>query len=311
MEPYGQAEGGELHLGTTRLRLNKILVATDFSRHSRNAQHLASELAAYFNSKLLLVHSVTPVALTADTLISVPEYPLLRSDVARTRLQQEAQECTAANHVQHEEIVEARPLIELINEVVEQERVGLIVAGSHGASGIEKLALGSVAESILRRTDCPVMVTGPHYKPGKWQCRSIVFATDFSSDAFRPAQYAAALAEEMNAELTLLHLAPPHRNGEAEEVVREGLQSRLWELLPEDVEDWCRVKTRVEFSEDTRQVTRLAEVENADLILLGVAEKGPLADHAPWGTLTSTIQHAKCPVMAVRGHLHGVERRRL
>ncbi|MHB1021164.1 MAG: universal stress protein [Acidobacteriaceae bacterium] len=303
------AKDVEVHLETARLRLGKILVATDFSRYSHNALKVATVLARQFDSELLLVHSVMPIAYSADPAVVVPETPFPHLDIARANLQAEIDGCNDLKGVKHQEIIEVRALIDLVNDLVERERVGLIVAGSHGASGIEKLALGSTAEAILRHTACPVLVVGPNYSRTTWACKSILFATDLTIGAFRPAQYAAALAEELNADLTLLHLAAPARNGEPEETNREALKMRLRELLPKDAEDWCRVKTRVEYGEAAKDVVAIAVAEKADLILLGVSEHGPLADHAPWGTLTNTIRYAKCPVLAVRGHLYDLERR--
>lgn len=312
MQPTGSnvsAKDAEVHLETARLRLGKILVATDFSRYSHNALNVATALARQFDSELLLVHSVMPIAYSADPAVVVPELPVPHLDIAHANLQAEIDGCSALKTLKHKKIIEVRALIDLVNDVVERERVGLIVVGSHGASGLEKLALGSTAEAILRHTSCPVLVVGPNYSRSTWTCNSIVFATDLTIGAFRPAQYAAALAEELNADLTLLHLAQSVKNGEPEETNREALKARLRELLPKDAEDWCRVKTRVEFGEAAKDVATIAAMENADLILLGVSEHGPLADHAPWGTLTNTIRHASCPVLAVRGHLHGLERR--
>jgi len=51
--------------------------------------------------------------------------------------------------------------VDLIEHMASEEKIDLIVLGSHGSSGLERLALGSVAEAVLRKAGCPVLVVGP------------------------------------------------------------------------------------------------------------------------------------------------------
>ncbi|WP_130422562.1 universal stress protein [Edaphobacter modestus] len=50
----------------------------------------------------------------------------------------------------------------MINRVAVQEKADLIIVGSHGASGLERLVLGSIAESILHHAICPTLIVGPN-----------------------------------------------------------------------------------------------------------------------------------------------------
>ena len=88
----------------------------------------------------------------------------------------------------------------------------LIVIGTHGRSGFERLMLGSVAEKVLRKAACPVL-TVPAHAPDAvpreaGSVRRILCPVDFSSSSEDALEYAlASLAQEAHARLTVLHRA--------------------------------------------------------------------------------------------------------
>ena len=87
----------------------------------------------------------------------------------------------------------------MIEAVAQQKEADLIVLGTNGRRGIGKFVLGSVAEEILRRAECPVLTVGPHSPseaPHDAKFRKIVYATDFGDGSPAAAAYAVALAEE-------------------------------------------------------------------------------------------------------------------
>ncbi|MGE0406296.1 MAG: universal stress protein, partial [Candidatus Korobacteraceae bacterium] len=193
--------------------------------------------------------------------------------------------------------------------VVSAHGIDLVVMGSHGASGLKKLALGSVAESALRHNPAPVMIVGPKCEGAPRRFASIVFATDLGVGCLRPAQYAAAMAEENNARITLLHVVPESFEEAtgliSEEETRRGneaIRREMEALLPSDADLWSRPSLRVEHGTVDEQILKVAQDEKADLIVMGTRDGGPLSDHAPWSTLSKVIRGAACPVLAVRAH---------
>ena len=106
--------------------------------------------------------------------------------------------------------------------IIDENKIDLIVVGTHGRSGLGKLLLGSVAEDILRHASCPVLTVGPKVSgraklpalpargrdlaPVELELQQIVFATDFAQYSLYAAQEAVALAEEFRSRLTLLHV---------------------------------------------------------------------------------------------------------
>ncbi|MGC1872943.1 MAG: universal stress protein [Acidobacteriaceae bacterium] len=293
--------GDELRLGTYKAKFRKILVGVDFSGPVVTALKAAKSLAEQFEGTLLLAHAVPPVLFGPG---ATPELLEADLDTARAQMQVVISKAKLGS-IPHRIVIEFAEPTDLLDEVARAQSADLIIVGSHGAHGLEKLAFGSVAESVLRRVTCPVLVIGPHCSENLEPIRSIVFATGLETRAFRAAQYASSIAEEVNARLTLLHVRRPVAKG-AEILAGDMdivLVQELQQLLPPDAELWCQPKVRVEVGNASDEVLRVAQAEAANLIVVGVRESSALADHSPWSTLSQIIRGAECPVLGVRGHL--------
>ncbi|HET9099360.1 MAG TPA: universal stress protein [Acidobacteriaceae bacterium] len=291
----------ELRLGTYKAKFKTILLGVDFSGPVITALNAAKSIADQFGGTLFLVHAVPPVLYGPG---ATPELLEVDLEMARAKIEGVISKASLGS-IPRRTLVEFADPTDLLDEVARAQCADLIVVGSHGAEGLKKLAFGSVAESVLRRAPCPVLVIGPHCRENLDTIRSIVFATDLETSAFRPAQYASSIAEEMNARLTLLHVRKPgpkalesSPNGDDRVLLQE-----LRQLLPADAEQWCEPKVRVEVGNACEEVLRVAQTEAANLIVVGVRESSTLADHSLWSTLSQIIRGAECPVLAVRGHL--------
>ena len=86
----------------------------------------------------------------------------------------------------------------------------LLVIGTHGRSGFERLLLGSVTEKVLRKARCPVL-TVPRRLPdavpaGAVLYKRILCPVDFSASSLHALKYATSLAQESDGQLTVLHV---------------------------------------------------------------------------------------------------------
>ena len=298
-----QPEYDQVHLQTTRVRFHHILVAIDFSRHSHAALQAAIVLAKHFDSSLLLFNAISPIIYGAGFEPMMPEVLSANISAAKVRMEKEIATLPELQSIPHSSIFTEGSLLESLNLAVKKHKIDLIVAGSHGAHGLEKLLLGSTAESLLRQAACPVLIMGPHAKPLP-ELKSLILASDLTVDSLRSAQYAASLAEELQAQLTVMHVIPTTKSRQAQAELIDQAAKQLSQLLPADTANWCQPKIRVEHGETSQQIVHIARHEKADLIVHGVREHGIFADHEPWRTLTKVIQTAPCPVLTVRGHIH-------
>ena len=178
-----------------------------------------------------------------------------------------------------------------------------MVVGSSGRSGVGKIVLGSVAEAAIRILHCPVLVVGPNCLVHHGTLEAIVLATSLPMGSLRAAQYAMSIAQGFGASLTLLHvlakdMAEPEIASEKQSASRI-----LRELVPADVELPSPIRFEVATGDRSKEIVQAASHSNAGLIVMGVREHAPLADHAPWTTLSEVIRNAHCPVLAVQSHL--------
>jgi nucleotide-binding universal stress UspA family protein len=140
------------------LPIQTILHPTDFSDRSRNALALASSLARDYGAQLILLHVLPRPIVGFGEGVIPPDLADLRA---------EAREDLARVILPDIDVVADRRLLEgdpgtMILKVALEESVDLIVMGTHGRSGLGRLLMGSVAESVMRRSRCPVLtVTSP------------------------------------------------------------------------------------------------------------------------------------------------------
>ena len=189
----------------TDVLFQNILVATDFSPTSEKALQYALGIATRYNSKIHLVHAIEPTAyefLAPES--QLPAYEQLRL-AADEQLQKEA---SGLGDVRHQVYLQTGAACETVEALVRQNHVDLVVVGTHGAKGFEKIVLGSTAEEIFRSVTCPVLTVGPNAPAIDLTAglNCILFPTDLASDESSALAHAISLAREHKAHLTLLHV---------------------------------------------------------------------------------------------------------
>jgi nucleotide-binding universal stress UspA family protein len=137
----------------------KILLPIDFSPSSQAALEMAADLALHFQAKLHLLH-VIPFFPTTTMPDFVPEASFLREE--RTEAEAHLAKCLA---VLTERGIKATSSVEVGNdvagnlmEVVDHEKIDMIVISTHGISGWHPLVFGSIAEKVLKMAQCPVLL---------------------------------------------------------------------------------------------------------------------------------------------------------
>lgn len=287
---------------TTRIAISNILLATDFSDVSKAALGYACNLARLYGSKIFVAHVVPH-----EPYLSVPLEPIpVDLDLFWNREKQNMAAFVATKSLEeipHEDILQRGELWDVISEVIEKHSIDLVVAGTHGRQGLKKVFLGSVAEKIYRQAKCPVLTVRPEVAASRgtsWELKRILFATDFSETSLHALPWALSLAEENQASLILLHVAPlvPYQYKDS---IRETTCKRLEGLIP--VEPWCNSDFVVCFDFPAQGILQIARDREADLIVLGVNRRAAvgLSSHLPWSIASDVVSVAPCPVLTVRG----------
>lgn len=125
------------------LTFRRILVAIDFSAQTQRVMTAAIQLATEFRSKLFLVHAATPaIHGTGAEPIPIETFEV-NLEMAQARMTDLIQSHPRLGSLAHQEMVRYAGALDLIQQVIRDEEIDMVIAGSHGASGMERLALGS------------------------------------------------------------------------------------------------------------------------------------------------------------------------
>ena len=300
------------------ISIQQILCPVDFSEHSRHAVHHAVALAKWYRASVTLLHVQSPVGVPAGPPEVLPTLVLTREQrqellgSLRSMVATEAGEAVLTEV----DVAEGNPF----REIVERARTmksDLIVMGTHGASGFERLLLGSVTEKVLRKAPCPVLTVPPRahdVMPIPPLYKRILCAVDFSDSSMRALKYALSLAQEADGCLTVAHvfelegsMAANWRTALTPSSIRSELarleeerREKLAHAVPEDARTYCEIETVMVGGTPYREILQLADEKKSELIVVGVHGRSG-ADLLFFGSTTNhVVRQASCPVLTVR-----------
>lgn len=228
------------------LKLNRILVATDFSKASQNSYQFAVALSKKYGGHVDMLHaipmfkylneSVNRLGLPLDMDKDV--YPHLITE-SEKRLKAEMTD-NIPEEMRGDTIarVEFKPSECIIVEAAKR-KVDLIVMGSTGASGREIL-WGSTTEKVVRGSKIPVLSIPLGFAPK--EIDRILVPTDYSELSFNSLRGAASLANSLSAEITLFHVVELHGSlseNEPREAGKDEMES-IKEKLVKRVDSWMQ-----------------------------------------------------------------------
>jgi len=145
------------------IRLQKILLPTDFSTYSATATKYACELATKFDAELHLLHTLEHHASSTPAFgmgLALPSYVNESRAAAEKSLAAVLDPKWVPGRTVIQAVVEGSPKLEIIRYARTKE-IDLIVLSTHGRSGLAHVIMGSVAENVVRTAPCPVLTVRP------------------------------------------------------------------------------------------------------------------------------------------------------
>lgn len=137
----------------------KILVPTDYSKHSAEAVRCAADIARRYEAAITLVYVFEPVtyALPEGHVMQSPPQLQEMQSAFEQRLTQATSDAKAAGALRVDAKVLTGPVATELADFAKQGGFDLIVMGTHGRTGLRHLVLGSVAEKVVRTAPCAVL----------------------------------------------------------------------------------------------------------------------------------------------------------
>ena len=287
-----------------------IMVPTDGSGFDREAIRVALRIAERSDAKVRLVRVLATgsffgmAAAAEGTAVAVD---LVRSerDRALSELYALAAECRATSKADISVDLHAGPVNDVLQGYARRNDVDLIVISTHGRSGISRLSLGSVTDSLIRHTTIPVLVVKPstsYLNPQLSEVfKRIVVPLDGSELAEQILPRVLTLANLEEAEITLLNVLVPQSYSQ-KEIVDPNLpwwdkdisvaQSYLFRIAGNLRRAGVPVTTDIVISENVAgAIGDFASREKADLIAIATHGRGGL-NRMLHGSVADAVMHS-------------------
>jgi nucleotide-binding universal stress UspA family protein len=274
--------------------LSRILLPVDFSERSVGGAHYAGSLACRCNCELVLVHVLVP-----------PQYEFGAVDIAGSMLAELCRDRTVQANADLEAfqaddfarmnvrrvVLEGDPSSSIV-DFAHNEHCGLIVMPTHGYGPFRRFILGSNTAKVLHDTDCPVW-TGVHMEDAPTtpsiHIRNVLCAVDLGPQSAKTLAWAAGLAREFGARLTLVHSMPCGPNVQ----VAAGEELRMLQAS-----SGADAEVLLETGEPAPAICAAADRLKADVLVIG---RGSAA--GVYGRLRTNayaiIRQSPCPVVSV------------
>lgn len=296
------------------IEIRHVLCPLDLSETSPATFGYATMLARWYGASVTALQMIRvglpTVQPVSSPLVMTPEHEKRFTDDLQQFVDAHTPAGLAVNVVLRE-----GPMVEGILEEARSRRADLIVMGTHGRGGFDRLVLGSVTEKVLRKATGPVLTVPPAVTSAPDGAiapfKNILCAIDFSPASLRALTYALSLAQESGKRLILLHVFDwpvdrPMPGGLGPELAeyrrhsQEQAERELHAAVPEAARAWCECTEVTAVGRPHETITRIARERGADLIVLGVHGRNAV-ELALFGSTThQVVRHATCPVLTIR-----------
>lgn len=190
--------------------MKKIIVPVDFSEHSEFALEAAANLAQKFGSEIIVLHMLE----LSNAIISSASDALNQEAVFYLKLAEQKFDTFLdkpfLEGVKITPIVKHFKVWHEVNDVAKEHNADLIVMGSHGASGIKEVLIGSNTQKVVRHAHIPVLVI--KHNPILMDFENGVFASDFTEEAIQPYLKARSTFDLLGAQMHLVYVNSPDGN---------------------------------------------------------------------------------------------------
>ena len=298
----------------------RVLCAVDLSEESVRTLKYAGAVARWYGGRLTALH-VVPTFDPMEVRIGGLFDPVqIVNPVSREAVVDRVRETLGTAHILPGSADVAAESGETTATIVDQciaRRADLLVIGTHGRSGFDRLMLGSVAEKLLRKAPCPVLTVPPHAPaspPGEAAFGKILCAVDFSPASLLALGFALDLARRGRALLTVVHAIEWLAEEEPREIAHfsvpefraelvEDARARLQAILAKEEAVKAGVEIEVVTGRAHREIAKVAAAQAPGLIVMGGEGRGGATLGAFGSTTLQVVRSAVCPVLTVRGAL--------
>jgi nucleotide-binding universal stress UspA family protein len=292
------------------IQLRNIVVPIDFSEYAEFALQFGRTLAKSTGARLHLLNVVEPFV--RQTGQRVEEEVRIAEQALQHRSNQLREEAIATQGY-----VMVGRADEQIGMYLQNHDSDMVIMGTHGAKGVEKVLFGSVTETILKSASCAVLAVNiTSARSASSSLRSLLVPTDFSSYADYATEYAQVLAEALKANVHLLYVNEPASvlsggyevgfvaaevsDAEEEARVRAQAQQRLQAIAERFSAANLVTHVALVNGRADEEIVKYADANAIDAIIMGTHGRRGLSKLLLGSVTERVYKTSACPVMAVR-----------
>jgi len=299
------------------LNVSSILYPTDFSVTAKQALNHALFLAEQFEAELHMLHAV--ILHESDPRAPERRFPepsdILQNlfEIADSEMAQIIEANQAKTFTLKEAKVKGFSAGQVILDYAQEHDIDLIVMGTHGRRGPARMFLGSVAEEVIRHANCPVLTLRSRDQPVTGEAiEKILVPIDFSEHSKSALSYAREIAALYGSSIQLVHAieepvypyfyAPAGGFSIAQQLedLRVKTDEALDKLVGESKGPEVPYEKFVLTGRPAIEITRLAEEQNSDMIVIATHGLTGLERLLVGSTAEQVVRLASCPVFTVK-----------
>jgi len=275
-------------------KISRILIPLDLSENSMLALEHGTFMAKLFKAELYLVHIMETRVLRLDLGAFSTAEKKSATEAVQGKLEELAREVYLKHGIKTKAVIKSGKISKSIVEAANENKIDIIVMGTHGVSGFEEFFIGSNAFRVVTEDACPVLTVQTHTT--KMGFEKILLPIDSSDESREKVPYAMRLAKAYNAKIHILGILSVDDDDAA--VV---LDKKL-----EQVEKFME-KHEVEYTSelvegDNLAITTLkyAKKTKSDLICIMTEQEENFTGIFIGPYAQQVVNHSKIPVLSIR-----------
>jgi len=280
--------------------MKNILFPTDFSPNANNALNFAVEIARKVNGNLILFHAYSVQLIDpnmpAEIYLSAyqEEEKTAKENLEKLsgRIIEANKDASGKSLFATDAIVTQGLVVDEVLSMIDEYKIDIVVMGTHGASGITELILGSNTASIIEKSPAPVLAI-PHNADYK-DLKNIVYAYDDIKSGLPSFRKLLEFAEIYDSDITLLHIIESSSN-------TAELNKQEFEKIKQSV-SYSKIRLELVKEENILEgINDYVNSNNVDMLVMAVKKKS-LLDKIFSRSLTKKMAyHTKIPLLALHG----------
>jgi len=301
-----------IHGGPVMLTIRRVLFPTDLSEGAQRAFPQAAFLADWHDAELHILNVTGRHR--HDYKETKDNFPL-SIDTLTDWLRRPSKSVSGSNWpdltdlpIEQAQVESASPAERIVTYAEDQD-IDLVVMGTHGRRGLDRMLFGSVTEEVVRQGPCPVLTvrTDADVEPSK-AVRRVLAPVDFSAASDAAIQHAKEIAQTYGAEIDLLHVVeepfyPPAYGPDmmtfpTQDVV-ERVEKQLAETAREEI-GYEHVMVSAATGSPSNEILNYVDENEVDLVVMATHGRTGL-DHVLLGSVAERVlRQSPTPVFVVK-----------